>query len=115
MALPRIAIAEPQGLFGPPGGTTGWDTSDRWDDLVQKFHTGSLPDFFDNSSELLVGLLEVPCEKSERDGLVGSQGKADMGEEGKACGNLARLFQGVTAPIKREPCRNKALILAKRP
>lgn len=35
--------------------TTSWR-----DDLVEQFHAGFLPDFFDYSSEFFIGLLQVP-------------------------------------------------------
>ena len=34
-------------------------TSYRWDDLIQKFHTGALPDLLDNTPQLLVGLFKI--------------------------------------------------------
>lgn len=34
-------------------------TSYRWDDLIQQFHTGSLPNLLDNSPQLLIGLFKI--------------------------------------------------------
>ena len=36
-------------------------TSGRGDDLIQKFRVGPLPDFLDDGTELLVGLVDVAC------------------------------------------------------